>query len=59
MNLIVATLKAIDFHLYDRQGQELTLWHHGDDQVGSKHGAFVETENVTPTTKAGIQVLPE
>jgi hypothetical protein len=32
MSIIEVALKALDFHIYDRQGHELTLWRSPSDE---------------------------
>ena len=60
MNLIQSALEALDFHLYDRQGHELTPWHHNDDHQipvrEPKSTNQVLAQDATPASPPGYAV---
>jgi hypothetical protein len=58
MNLIQTALEALDFHLYDRQGHELSLWPHNDQRGTPTDAPAPDTRAVQPADPVDGQLQP-
>lgn len=55
MNLIQIALERLDFHMFDRQGHELTLWHRDSEQQMQMREVSIDLGETRPGVLLPIQ----